>query len=447
MGKIGIIVQREFYQRVRKKSFIITTILTPLLFIGVFVVMGVVMAVDFSGAKEILVSDASGIVADKLESDSRMAFTPTDMTLEKVKELHAAGDESVKDIYGVLVIGADVMENPRSVQLYTYEPSTIDVELKVASGIEQVIETEKLKSYDIEGLPEIMEAVKTDISVKAFRVEDTGEEKESLSSVSMIASYVFGLMIYIFIFMYGAMVMQGVIEEKSSKVIEIMVSSVKPFQLMMGKILGIVLVAFTQLAIWVAFFGIAGALISQFLMPEPEAMQSAVSDMASMDASGVTAMMTGEGVAESISAALDPWFIARLLGGFLIFFVGGYLLYSAMFAAVGSAVSSEADAQQLQLPITIPLLLAFFIMINVMKDPNSSMAVWFSIIPFTSPIIMMARLPYGVPTWELVLAIAVLFATFVLFVWLAGKIYRVGIFMHGKKPTFAELAKWVRYKY
>lgn len=401
MGKIGIIIQREFNTRVRKKSFIITTILTPVLFIGVIAILGVVMAVDFSGAKEVLVSDASGIVAERLESDSRMQFTPTSMSLEEIKNLRSEGDGKMENLYGVLVIGDDIMENSRNVQMYTYEPSTLDVELKVASEIEKVIEAEKLKQYDIENLPQIMEEVKTNVTVKAFRIDDTGEEKERVSIVSMAAEYLFGFLIYMFIFMYGGMVMQGVIEEKSSKVIEIMVSSVKPFQLMMGKILGIVLVAFTQLAIWVAFFGIAGAAITQFFSPDLSAMQ----DMASMSGmegmSGISAGSMDSETLAAIKTATDPIYLFKILGSFLIYFAGGYLLYAAMFAAVGSAVSNEADAQQLQLPITIPLFLAIIVMFNVMRDPNSSMALWFSLIPFTSPIVMMARVPYGVPAWEL----------------------------------------------
>lgn len=445
MGKIGIIIQREFNQRVRKKSFIITTILTPLLFIGVIAVMGLVMASDFSGPKKLLVSDASGLIADKLESDRRMEFEPTTMSLERIKELRREGSDEVKDIYGVLVIGDDVVDNPRGVQMYTYEPSTIDVELKVAGAIEKIIEAEKLKRYDIEGLPQIMEEVKTDVAVKAYRIEDSGEEKESVSVVAMVASYIFGFLIYMFIFMYGAMVMQGVIEEKNSKVIEVIVSSVKPFQLMMGKIFGIVLVAFTQLAIWAVFFVAASAVIAPMIAPDMTALQD-MTQMPGMDAGAMMSAIDAEAM-DAIRAALDPVFLTKLFVGFVIYFIGGYLLYSAMFAAVGSAVSNEADSQQLQLPITIPLMLAIIVMFNVMRDPNSTMAVWFSIIPFTSPIVMMARLPYGVPTWELVTSVVVLIATFLLLVWLAGKIYRVGIFMHGKKPSFAELGKWLRYKY
>ena len=261
----------------------------------------------------------------------------------------------------------------------------------------------------------------------------------------MILSFVFAFMIYMFVLIYGGMVLQGVIEEKSSKVIEVIVSSVKPFELMMGKIIGIAAVAITQFLIWVVLIFVLGTVLVNFLAGD--AMAEAATAMADGGMAGMAGM---EGMDAQTVAALrnitDPAFLMKMLGGFLLFFIGGYLFYAAMFAAVGSAVDNEADSQQLQVPITIPLILAILVMMTVMKEPHSSLAVWFSMIPFTSPIIMMARLPYGVPAWEVILSLVILYASFVLLVWLAGKIYRVGIFMTGKKPTFGELAKWIRYK-
>lgn len=447
MGKIGIIIQREFNQRVRKKSFIITTIITPLLFIGMFAVMGVFMTMNFSDTKEVMVVDNTGIIAPRLESNKRIEYQPSELTFEQIKEQKSDG--GLENLYGILVIGPDVMDNPRNVQLYTYGTSTMDVEMEMAGQIGDVIEAEKLKRYDIENLPQILEEVKTNVSLKSYSIEVSGAEKESSSGIAMAASYIFGILIYMFIFLYGAMVMQGVIEEKSSKVIEIMVSSVRPFQLMMGKILGIACVALTQFFIWVVFFFVAASAVGAFLTPDIVAEASAgLSDGSMGDMVAMSGMNNIDPeIMSAIDAAKDPAFLLRLLGGFLIYFIGGYLIYAAMFAAVGSAVSNEADAQQLQLPITIPLLLAFMLMFNVMRDPNSSLAVWASIIPFTSPVIMVARLPYGVPGWEFIASIVLLVATFIFLVWFAGKIYRVGIFMTGKKPTFKELWKWSRYKY
>lgn len=443
MGKIGIIIRREFNERVRKKSFIITTVLTPLLFVGVFVAMFFIMNVKSSEVRHIMVSDNSGFVAGRLESDDRILFEPTSKTLDEIKEERNGGGHT--GLFGVLVIGEDIKSNARDVRLYTYGPSTLDLESSVASQIRNIVEDEKLKAYDIEDLAEILEEVKTPVTVRAFKIDDSGsgEDKESSSGFAMGLAYIFGFLIYMFIFIYGAMVMHGVIEEKSSKVLEIMVSSVKPFELMMGKILGIATVALTQFLIWVAILFLAGTAMMQFISPD-----IAVDAASGMAGGGMAGM--GHLDPETFSAVksmADPRFMISMILGFMVYFVGGYLLYAAMFAAIGSAVDNIADSQQLQLPVTIPMILAIFVMMSVMREPNSSLAVWFSMIPFTSPVIMLARLPYGVPVWELVTSVALLYGTFIVMVWLAGKIYRVGIFMYGKKPTFKELFKWAKYKY
>ena len=440
MGKIGIIIQREFNERVRKKSFILTTILTPLLFIGIMVVPALLMKLKTSGPKEIAVADASGIIAEQLSNEGQLRFLPKDASLEELKAQKNNGE--LENLFGILVIGKEVMENPRDVQLYTYESSTLDIENAISQQIEKIIEEQKLKQYDIDSLPQIMAAVKTDVALTAFRIDENGNDKESSSILSMGLAYVFGFLIYMFVFIYGAMVMQGVVEEKSSKVLEIMVSSVRPYELMMGKIIGIATVAITQFLIWMVVMFIGGSL----------AMQAIAGDLAASASTMPGAVPPGleevnpETIA-AIKSITDIGFLVNILGGFLVYFIGGYLLYAAMFAAIGSAVDNVADTQQLQLPVTIPMILAFIIMLDVMRDPHSSMAVWFSMIPLTSPIIMMARLPYGVPVWQLVLSIALLYASFIFMVWVAGKIYRVGIFMYGKKPTFGELLTWIRYKY
>ncbi|MCD8072018.1 MAG: ABC transporter permease [Alistipes sp.] len=442
MSKIGIIIKREFNERVRKKSFIITTLLTPLLFIGIMVAVFLLARLSLSETREIAVVDHSGVVADALESDRMIMFVPTSKTQEELRGEKAAGRQ--ENLYGILEIGQDIMTNPAAVTLYTYEPSTIEVESAVASRISDIVEAEKLKEYDIENLPEILQAVKTNIHVSAFRIDQSGDDKQSSSGLAMGLAYIFGILIYMFVFLYGAMVMQGVIEEKSSKVLEVIVSSVKPFQLMMGKILGIAAVAITQFILWVIFiFLLSGAVMSFF----PALAEGAAAGMADGNMADMAAMqgMDPE-MMTAVGTLTDLGFILPILGWFLVYFVGGYLLYAAMFAAVGSAVDNAADSQQLQLPISIPLILAFIVMISIMREPNSPLAFWFSMIPFTSPVVMMARLPYGVPGWEIALSIFLLFATFLVMVWLAGKIYRVGIFMHGKKPTLGELVKWAKYK-
>lgn len=437
MGKIGIIIQREFNERVRKRSFIITTVLTPLLMVGLMVGPAILMNLQSSDTKHILVVDQSELIGTQLQSDEQLAFETTTKSADEIR-----ADKN--DVFGILIIGQDIMTNPKNVQLYTYESSTLDVENGISRQIRGIIEGEKLKQYDIADLPKIMEDIKTDVSLQAFRIDESGEDKESSSLLSIGLAYVFGFMIYMFVFIYGGMVMQGVIEEKSSKVLEIMVSSVKPYELMMGKILGIASVAITQFLIWIVLIFVLGTVAMQMfagdMMAAAQAMPTAGAMPAGMEG------MDPEALA-ALKSVTDLGFLAKMFGGFLIYFIGGYLLYAAMFAAIGSAVDNMQDTQQLQLPVTIPMILALLVMMNVMRDPHSSLAVWFSMIPLTSPIIMMTRIPYGVPLWQIITSIVLLYGSFIFMVWVAGKIYRVGIFMYGKKPSLRELIKWSRYKY
>lgn len=441
MGKISIIAGREFNERVRKKSFIITTILMPIAFVAIMFIPALMMNIQSDEKHEVVVVDQSGTIAPKMQDSATINYTPSDSTLE---ELTA----EKQDIFGILIIGSDVATNPSNVQLLTYESSTINIESEITDQIQSIIEAEKLKAYNIEDIDSILEAIKTPVSLKVKQLGESGETKESSSILNIALAYIFGFLIYMFVFLYGNMVMQGVIEEKSNKVMEVMVSSVKPFQLMMGKILGIASVAVTQFVIWVVFILVVGGVaMSLFGVGDmmAAATASAAMDPAAMMGAAEMPAMDGEMLAV-LSTITDPSYLFRILGGFLVYFIGGYLLYAAMFAAVGSAVDNEKDTNNLQLPITIPLILAIFVMMSAMQDPHGPLAFWFSLIPFTSPVVMMVRLPYGVPGWELWLSIGLLIGTFVAMVYLAGKIYRVGVFMYGKKPTLGELVKWIRYK-
>lgn len=441
MGKIAIIAGREFNERVRKKSFIITTILMPIAFVAIMFVPALMMNIQSDEKHEVVVVDQSGTIAPRMQDSATIDYTPSDKTLDELTAERS-------DIFGILIIGSDVATNPSNVQLLTYESSTINIESEITEQIRTIIEAEKLKAYNIEDIDSILEAIKTPVSLKVKQLGESGETKDSSSVLNIALAYIFGFLIYMFVFLYGNMVMQGVIEEKSNKVMEVMVSSVKPFQLMMGKILGIASVAVTQFVIWVVFILVVGGVaMSLFGVND---MMAAASASAAMDPAaimGAAEVPTMDGELLSVLNTLtDPAYLLRILGGFLVYFIGGYLLYAAMFAAVGSAVDNEKDTNNLQLPITIPLILAIFVMMSAMQDPHGPLAFWFSLIPFTSPVVMMVRLPYGVPGWELALSIGLLFVTFVAMVYLAGKIYRVGVFMYGKKPTFGELLKWIRYK-
>ncbi|MDR1671012.1 MAG: ABC transporter permease [Alistipes sp.] len=446
MNKIGLVIRREFNERVKKRSFLITTLLTPLLMVALIGVTVWLTSRGSSEAKPIEVIDASGLIVDKLENRGTIEYRASTRTLDEINADHP-------DTWGVLVIGADVVKNPSNVQLYTYSSSTLETESTISRAIEEIIETEKLKSYDIENLSQILADVRTDVTLKAFKVDtDSGEEKESSSGLSMMLAYGFGILMYMFVLLYGVQVMQGVIEEKNSKVLEVIASSVKPFQLMMGKIIGIACVAVTQFVIWIVVIAALGTLVVQQLVPAD--IMAAAKNMAG----GGMAGMTDPAMAEAISAIANPEAVAALgnlmdidymglmLAVFFVYFVGGYLLYAAAFAAVGSAVDNIQDSQQFQMPVTLPIMLGFLGMVSAMNDPNGAVAFWLSIIPFTSPMVMVARIPYGVPGWELALSVGLLVLTFVAMVWLAGKIYRVGILMYGKKPSFAELAKWITYR-
>ena len=436
MNKIGIIITREFNERVRKKSFIITTILMPLLMIGLMVAPSLMMLFAKGDQKSLVVIDQSGIIAPSLEGDDEITFTPMDVTLDEAR--------ADSNIFGVLWIGSDVVDNPSNVKLYTNSSSSMSLESNLASQMEKIIERERLKRYDIENLEQIMQDVKVKVSFTTFRndLSEEGEDEEATSSaIAYLLGLVLGMMLYMFLIIYGSMVMTSVIEEKGSRVLDVLVSSVNPFQLMMGKILGVASVAVTQIAIWGVLVCGIGAVVLPALMPEDvmqtvEAVQ--MGQMTSVEADIDADLLS------AVSLATDVGGLIMMFVWLLLFLVGGFLFYSAMFAAVGSAVDSIQDANQLQTPITVPIILALILAMSVFNDPNSTLAFWGSIIPFTSPVVMMARVPFGIPTWQIVLSLALLYASVVAMAWAAGKIYRVGIFMHGKKPSFKELLSWIR---
>ena len=440
MSNVSIIIQREFNERVRKKSFIITTILMPVLMIVLMIAPALIMEYSRGEQKTIAVIDDSGLVAPQLQSNEELRFEPTDLSTEEARR-------SLTDRFGVLYIGSDILENPSDVKLYANASSSLSIESNITGQIEDILEAEKLKAYHIDNLQQILDEVKTTVTLQTFR-NDKSQEAESQaqsSTVATAAGYILGFVLYMFLLIYGSMVMQSVIEEKNNRVLEVMVSSVRPFDLMMGKILGIASVAVVQIVIWGVLIVGVGSFVMPQLMPAEamagvEAVRQGMPDAAA--ASGMDTEML-----QAVAAVTDLGYVVKIFVCLLLFVFGGYLLYSAMFAAVGSAVDNVQDASQLQMPVTLPIILALLMMLAVIKDPNSSLAFWFSIIPFTSPVVMMARIPYDIPLWEIVLSLVILYASFVAMVWFAGKIYRVGIFMYGKKPTFKELLKWVRYKY
>ena len=444
MNKIGIIIGREFNERVRKKSFIITTLLTPLLMIGLMVAPMLLTQYTGSEQKCIAVVDDSNLIGQHLQSNDEILFEQTPLTIELARIEYS-------DRFAILHIGKSIMENPGDVRLYTNSTASITLEMNIASQLESVIEEIKLQRLNIEDLPSILASIKTNINLQSYSngtpadsdSESSTGEKANSSIVATVVAYVLSFMLYMFILIYGVMVMQSVIEEKNSRVLEVMVSTVRPLDMMLGKILGVASVALLQIAIWIAL--IMG--VGYFVMPEliPDEMSMAVAMLqqgASPESLGTD---TDMGLLQAIATLTDMGYLMKIIGSLLVFMVGGFLLYAALFAAIGSAVDNPQDAQQLQTPVTIPIILSLFVMLSVINDPTSELAFWFSMIPLTSPIVMMARIPYDIPGWEIALSLGILIATFVVVVWGAGKIYRIGILMHGKKPSIKELWKWMKY--
>lgn len=428
MKKIYLVIAREFTERVRKKSFIVTTLLMPLFMIGMMVAPSLMMFYGGSEQKQVVVVDKSGIVGERMQSSEEVVFSAqNNLTKEEACQIYNA--ES--GIFGILFIGEDV-ETSGDVQFITNSSSSLMLEELISSQIQNIIEREKLKQrYDIDNLDQMLADVATPIVLNTFENNGTGNEDEMESTsagINYILGIVLGMLLYMVIIIYGQMVLTSVVEEKSSRVIDVMVTSCSPFELMMGKILGIASVALTQIAIWAALVIAA----SKFLIPM----------LLSPDVAA-----TNDAMLQGIMGTLgDTGYIAQLFAYLALFILGGFLLYASLYAAAGSAVDSVQDGQQFNTIIMMPIILSMIIMMSVFNDPNSPIAFWGSMIPFTSPIVMIARIPFGIATWEILVSLAVLYLSFIATTWLSAKIYRIGIFMHGKRPSWRELAKWIQTK-
>lgn len=428
MKKMLLIIGREYFERVRNKSFIIVTLLMPLLMIAIMAAPTLMMLYGGkSEQKRVMVVDRSGMVVDKLYSSPEVEFVDVS-ELTKSEACAQYGAES--DAFGVLYIGS-VVDARDSVQLITNSSSSMMLEENISGQISSIVEQEKLLAYNIENLDQILASIETRIKLSTFVNNGTGEE-ESMESTSSDMSYilgiVLGMLLYMIIIIYGQMVLTSVVEEKASRVIDVMVTSATPFQLMMGKILGIAAVAVTQIAIWAVLVISASKFLLPALMP---------ADAATSGDAMLTAILGTIG---------DAGYLAMIFTYMLLFILGGFLLYASLYAASGSAVDSVQDGQQFNSIIMMPIIISIIVMMSVFNDPNSPLAVWSSMIPFTSPIVMMARIPFGIPTWEIILSLVLLYTTFLFTTWLAAKIFRVGIFMHGKRPSWSELWQWVRSK-
>lgn len=437
-SNIGIIIAREFNERVGKKSFVITTLLMPVLMLLLMAAPAAIMMLSTPDDTEIAVVDQSGMVMPELAARAAdldfVTLSATDQPLDSV---------IADDRYdAVIFIGADVVENPSNAALYNRDAGSMEVEMLASNAIKKVVEDERLKAYSIENLSKILNEVSVDVHLSTLRIDESGNQESFSSGVSYGMGMVMTFVLYMFLLLYGQMVMTSIIEEKNNRVLELVVSSVKPMQLMMGKIIGVGLVAVVQVVIWGVLLCLMSAFLLPAILPADLSAQVAMASAGNMDmSSGIDPDMIN-----ALATFTSVGYIATMMGYMLLFLVGGFLFYASIFAAIGSAVDNIQDASQLQTFAVLPIILALVFSLAVVSDPNGTMSVWMSMIPFTSPMVMLARIPFGIPAWQVWMSAAILFASFVSMAWIAGKIYRIGIFMYGKKPSIADLVRWARYK-
>ena len=466
ISKIGIIIRREYLNKVKKKSFLIITFLAPILFAAICILPTVIMMGTKEEAKKVAVIDRSGIVLPYLESNDVIEYIPfDDVTPEEIKaDFKGWGVD-------VLLSISELDPETKSVgaECFSEKPLGMDTGSNIENRINDAVEAYRIESSGVDNLKEIMDGVRSNVHLRSYTIDESGKESISESGVYMALSMILGMALYMFIALFSGMVMSSVIEEKSSRVVEVLVSSVKATELMFGKIIGVALVALTQFLLWIvltlaivaAAFGIMGkdkimgavsdeqtAQMAEMMTPGVHMPGSSIDlDSAMAAATDTTAVAAGEPTGmQAIMTTLGNINLAQIGIAFLLFFIFGYLLYASLFAAIGSSVENEGDSTQLQLPVTIPLMIGFFVALYAFKAPDSQLVFWFSMIPFTSPIVMLARIPFGVATWELVLSIVLLIGTFAACAWASAKIYKVGILMYGKKSTFKDLWKWLKMK-
>lgn len=410
MSNLLLVISREYTTRVKKKGFIITTLLMPIFFAALMILPSLIAEMN-SGTSQITVIDQTGqLMRPLVESGLNPVFAeePVDSALAN------------QDYQTILVIGNDAIDNPSDITLYNREAESMETTMLLQETLKSAIEDIRLSNLGQENVKQILAEVEADVNIKTLSLNDDGDTESSNAIVSFMIGLVMSFVLYMFILMYGQMVMTSIIEEKNNRVLEILVTSVKPTQLMMGKLIGVGMVALTQVLIW---FAVVAALV-QWVLP-------AVTTADTLGMIGQIGLLSE---------------IIRIFGFLVIFLIGGFLMYASFFAAIGASVDNVQDASQLTTFAVIPIIVALMFSVSIGQNPNSELATILSIIPFTSPMVMMARIPAGVPAWEIVTSILVLFATIYLIIWLSAKIYRIGIFMYGKKPTIKELIKWARYK-
>ncbi len=444
MSKIGIIIQREYTSRVMKKSFLLLTFLTPIFMAAMIILPMWITTLKDDTIKNVVVVDKTQSLRNVLKSNEQYTFIFTDASIDEVrKEQSDKKSKRSSELSAILYVADDLVENPDAVTIYSEKQINMELKNYIATELNNYIRDKKLAAYNIEDLKEKIEQSKSDINIATIKWDSSGKEKEGSAEMALIIGMAAAFLIYIFIMSYGSQVMSGVLQEKTSRIVEVVISSVKPFELMMGKIIGIALVGLTQFSIWIIFTlilssvrtAIFGADFNQ--VPMTETVQMGQTAAAEADTSEMV---------NKVFSMLSGFDFVKVIVLFFLYFMGGYLLYASLFAAIGSAVDNETDTQQFSMPVTLPIIFAIFIGIYAAQSPDSALAFWGSIIPFTSPVVMMARIPYDVPTWQILLSLGILVGSFIVSTWFAGKIYRTGILMYGKKVSWKEIWKWVRVK-
>lgn len=430
MSKVSIIIGREYAERVKKKSFIFTTILMPVFMLALMAVPALIVAMGGTDTRTVTVVDPDGVVAPQLTDTDNVKFV-----------IATAGADTTSTADGVtlLFIPNGIVDGDKPLRLVTGEAASMMLENEISSQIEQIVESERMKRYDID-VESIMAAVESNLSINTVR---TDRDNAGSSTMSYVLGFILTFLLYMVLLLYGQMVMTSIIEEKNNRVLEVIVSSVKPTHLMLGKIVGIGLVAVTQIVIWAVLIVVLSAVVMPAILPA-----EVTADINAINAGvgGMAQSNLDTGLLNALAVIADPMYVLGIFGILLLFLIGGFLLYAAIYAAIGSAVDNIQDASQLQTVAVLPIILGIVFGMMAASDPVSTISVWTSIIPFTSPMVMMSRIPYGIPTWQIVTSLVVLYASFAVCVWVAAKIYRVGIFMYGKKPSFKELIRWARYK-
>ena len=437
MNKIGLIIKREYLTRVRKRSFLILTFLGPILMAAIYIIPIMLTLNSHTDHLRVAVVDESRWFENSFTSNEAHTFVPMHgQPIDSIKEMVKTG---VFDM--ALYVPPTQLNIPSNAIVYSIRQVPMEVETYISSVMEKEIRNQKLMAKGVD--PEIVSAVKTDVNLSVMRMDENGNEKETFTEVQFTLGVILAMLVCSFIVFFGGQVMQGVSEEKNNRIIEVIISSVKPFQLMMGKIIGVSLVALTQFVLWIVLTLVLYLGFSAYLgLSNPEMLSQGTVMAQEITSNDI---MNNESV-QSILQIVHSIDFGTIIACFLIFFILGYLLYATLYAAIGSVVDNNTDSQQFTLPVTVPLMVAIISSFYIVNNPDGALSVWFSMIPFTSPISMMVRIPFGVPIWQIVVSVVLLAGTFVLMTWIAAKIYRTGILMYGKKLSYKEIFKWLKYK-